>query len=327
MQVEFFNHLKQSLPAHLSLVDAVADILNISTDSAYRRIRGDKPLGFDEIQKLAIHFKVSLDQFLHLRGNSITFFGAHISRDQFDLKSYLQNIVNQLQYFSSAQRQELFYLNKDIPIFHHFAFPELAAFKCYFWSRYNLNYAQFNKGPFVIDDFIPLVENAGKEICSLYLNIPSTEIWNVDCINTTIRQINFYKESKLFRSHEDLTAVLHCLEKLIDHIEQQAAAGKKFLYGSPQQPGARYSVFINQFLLGDNTIAVELDHERMVFLNHNVINYVQTRDPAFVEYTFQTLQTLVKKSTLISEVGERERENFFDALRERIHTTKLLALS
>jgi len=326
MQQHFFNHIKQRMPDHLSLVDAVSEVLHISTDSAYRRIRGDKALTFDEIQNLAIHFKVSLDQFLHLQGNAITFLGNYISREHFDMKNYFQSIVTQLTFFCAAQKKELFYLNKDIPIFHFFAFPELAAFKTYFWSRYNLNYSQFNKGQFLIADFLPLVEDVGQEICSLYLDIPSTEVWNLDCINTTIRQINFYKESKLFKSHEDLVTVFRCLEKLVDHIEDQAAAGRKFLYQKSQHTSAKYHIFINYFLLGDNTITVELDNQRMVFLNHNVINYIQTTDAAFIEYTFQTLNTLLKKSTLISEVGEQERENFFNSLRERIYDTKKLTV-
>ena len=327
MQTHFFNHIRQQLPAHVSLADEVADLLNISNDSAYRRIRGDKPLDFDEIQKLAIHFKVSLDQFLHLQGNTVTFSGNYINRENFGFQTYLQSIVNQLTYFSAAQKKELFYLNKDFPIFHHFTFPELAAFKCYFWGRYNLNYGEYNKGQFLIDDFIPVFESVGKKISDLYVDIPSTEIWNIDCINTTIRQINFYRESKLFKSHQDLLTVLDRLEKLIDHIESQAAHGRKFAYNKPQEPAAKYNVFINQFFLGDNMVAVELDDVKMVFLNHNVLNYIQTTDNGFIEYTFDTLQTLLRKSTLVSAIGEQDRENFFDGLRERIHHTKKLAVA
>jgi len=326
MQTLFFNHLKQQLPEHLSLVDEVAEVLSISNDSAYRRIRGDKALSFDEIQKLAIRFRVSLDQFLHLQGNTLTFSGNYINRQNFDFKTYLQSILNQLTYFSSAQRKELFYLNKDFPIFHHFLFPELAAFKCYFWGRYNLNYLEYNKGQFLIDDFMPVFESVGKKISDRYLEIPSTEIWNIDCINTTLRQINFYGESKLFKSHQDLITVLHCLEKSIDHIEEQAARGYKFPYKKPQDAGAKYNVFINEFFLGDNMVAVELDDVKLVFVNHNVLNYIQTTDSTFIDYTFDTLHTLLRKSTLISEVGEQDRENFFDTLRERIDASKKLAV-
>jgi hypothetical protein len=33
VQILFFQHLKSSLPAHMSMVDNVADLLQISTDS------------------------------------------------------------------------------------------------------------------------------------------------------------------------------------------------------------------------------------------------------------------------------------------------------
>ncbi|UOQ69020.1 helix-turn-helix domain-containing protein [Hymenobacter volaticus] len=40
----FFQHLKSHVPAHKALVEEVADLLGISTDSAYRRIRARSPL-------------------------------------------------------------------------------------------------------------------------------------------------------------------------------------------------------------------------------------------------------------------------------------------
>ena len=39
-QQVFFNHIKGMLPPHISFVDEIAEELNISNDSAYRRIRG-----------------------------------------------------------------------------------------------------------------------------------------------------------------------------------------------------------------------------------------------------------------------------------------------
>ncbi len=43
VQQVFFQHIKSNLADHLSMVDEVAELLNISNDSAYRRIRGEKP--------------------------------------------------------------------------------------------------------------------------------------------------------------------------------------------------------------------------------------------------------------------------------------------
>lgn len=68
---------------------------------------------------------------------------------------------------------------------------------------------------------------------------------------------------------------------------------------------------INEFVLGDNTIMVEMDGVRTVFLNHNVINYMMTNNPEFISYTFETLKILQRKSMLISEISERDRQLFF----------------
>src|SRR6266542_4294709 len=292
LQTAFFKHLKEKLSNHLSLVDEVAELLNISNDSACRRIRGDKTLAFDEIQILADHYKVSLDQFLRLRTDAFLFSGNLINRERFEMSDYLEGIANQLSYFADAEKKHIYYINKDIPIFHHFMFPELAAFKCYFWSRYNLNYAHFNRGQFLISDFIDLFNKTGKKISELYLEIPSTEIWNLDCINTTIRQVEY---------------------------------GAKFPFGKPDlSQKVKYTVFVNEFVLGDNTLLIEVDNQRMISLNHNVINYAITTDEKFVEYSWQTMNTLLKKSTLISGTGEKDRQLFFDTLRQRIHDKRKL---
>ncbi|MEP6594648.1 MAG: hypothetical protein ABJA71_01830 [Ginsengibacter sp.] len=325
LQTSFLKQIKNQLPSHLALVDALAEQLNISNDSAYRRIRGEKHLTLDEIQILSSRYKISLDSFLHLQNDALIFWGKNIDRHIFDFENYLQGIVRQLEYFMSANEKQMFYLNKDIPIFHHFMFPELAAFKCYFWSRYNLDYPKFNKDQFLIDDFIDIFNNTGKKISDLYLKIPSTEIWNLDCINTTIRQIDYYRESLIFKSQQDIETVYNCLEKLVDHIELQVECGYKFVPGLPEQSDkAKYNVYINEFILGDNTILVEMDGVKMVFVNHNVINYMMTNNREFINYTFETMKILQKKSRLISEISEKDRQLFFHALRQRIHEKRKL---
>jgi hypothetical protein len=132
LQTAFFRHLKEKLPNHLSMVDEVATPLSISSDSAYRRIRGEKTLGFDEIQILADHYKVSIDQFLGLKTDAFLFLGNLINRERFGMSEYLDKLANQLMYIAGAEKKQLYYFLKDLPLFYCFMFPGLAAFKCYF---------------------------------------------------------------------------------------------------------------------------------------------------------------------------------------------------
>jgi hypothetical protein len=324
LQISFFKKVKEKLPPHISLPDVISDYLNISNDSAYRRIRGEKPLTLDEIELLVRKTNISLDQFFKVNNttNEICFTGKFIDREVFDFEDYLTGIANQLKVFEEATEKEMFIFNKDIPIFLHFMFPELATFKCYFWSRYNLNSSKYNRGQFLIEDYIKSFNSIGRTISDLYIKIPSTEIWNVECINTTIHQIDYYRQSKIFKSTRDIITVYNCLEQMIDHIEQQVECGCKFDYCKPGQSSIKYTFFINDYILGDNTILVKLDDKKMAFLVNNVINYLLTTSPVFVNYSFQTMDILLKKSTLISEIGERDREGFFDQLREKIYERK-----
>src|SRR4051812_22999193 len=96
VQQLFFQHIKTSLPPHLSFVDEIGELLNISNDSAYRRIRGEKPISFEEIQKLSSHYKISLDQFLHLQSDSLIFSGRlAMDQEQF-FEQYLKNLLQNL---------------------------------------------------------------------------------------------------------------------------------------------------------------------------------------------------------------------------------------
>ena len=53
-----------------------------------------------------------------------------------------------------------------------------------------------------------------------------------------------------------------------------------------------------------------MDGKRMIFLNPSVINYMMTSNNEFTDYTFETLKILLKKSTLISEISEEDRQLF-----------------
>lgn len=323
VQQLFFRHIRNTLPPHLSLVDEIAALLNISNDSAYRRIRGEKGIGFDEIRTLCAHFHISLDQLLHLDGESLLFSGRMADQTSFPFDLYLKGILDQLKFMNSFERRELIYLNKDIPIFHYFYYHELAAFKFFFWMKTILQYPLPGKTLFAPDEFMDGLHTTSARITEEYLRIPSQEVWNVENIHSTIRQIEYYKETRVFRSADDILRLYDCLLNSIDHIEKQAELGCKFRVDkNAAHPGSGYKLFINEFILGDNTICALLDDTRVVYLNHSVLNFVATKDPAFTEYTYQHSQNIIRRSTLISDVGEKERSRFFNTMREKIHNRK-----
>lgn len=93
----------------------------------------------------------------------------------------------------------------------------------------------------------------------------------------------------------------------------------KFTIGEkPLSNAARYNLYNNELVLGDNTVLAELDEKKITFLNHSVINYVFTRDVEFNAHMYDVIQNLIRKSTHLSGVGEKERTRFFNRIRDKI---------
>ncbi len=318
----FFQHIKSLLPAHLSLVDEIANALNISNDSAYRRIRGEKPIALEEIKKLCINFRISLDQLWHLNSDSVLFTGKLADRTNFSFELYIQDFLQQLQIINSFEDKELYYWAKDVPIPYYYQFYELAAFKCFFWMKTVLEYPEYNKMKFKFEDFDDKLWKVGEKILDTWNKIPTQEIWNVDNINTYMQQIEYYKDTNAFSCKEDIVKLYECLEKMVDHIEEQAAAGYKFNLNAKGSAGASFKVYVNEFIIGDNTVMAVINKKPMVYLCHSFINYTGTKDPVFCEYMYNYFQKLIRKSTLVSSVSEKQRSNFFDPIRENIERRK-----
>ncbi len=322
-QLQFFKHIKSILPRHLSLVDAVADVLEVSNDSAYRRIRGEKPIALEEIKKLCSAFKISLDQLLHLDSDSVIFSGKRADPGNFDFESYLQDFLRQHEIINSFEEKELLILPKDVPVYHYYNFPELAAFKYFFWMKTILHYPEYNKTQFDPSSMAEDLMKTGEKILASYNKIPSTEIWNVENINTTLRQVEYYVESNVFDSDDDVLKIYDCLERSVDFVELQAESGHKINQpGKGPQSGARFNLYVNDFILGDNTYLPVLNGKKVVFITHSHLNYMSTKNEEFAEYTYRHFQNILHKSTLISVVGEKDRRMFFNKIRANISQGK-----
>lgn len=317
----FFQHIKSSLAAHLSLVDEVADLLNISNDSAYRRIRGEKPLSFDEIKTLCAHYKVSLDQLFHLNNDSFLFNGPLASKENFSFEKYLEYVLKQANYFNSFEHREFYHLGKDFFIFHLFGFHELTIFKMFFWMKSILQYPFEGKEMVVMQSMRESIFKVTEKMIDAFQKFPSIEIWHDDSINATLRQIDYYRQSKIFPSEEYALTIYKELLEMLNHIEKQAEAGYKFpVGGKPSAASAPYKFYYNEFILGDNCMMAVLNNAKMVYVNHSVLNIITTRDQVFTDYIYQHFQNIMRKSTLISDVGEKERAKFFHYLREKVES-------
>ncbi len=318
-QHQVFKHIKSILPAHLTLVDVIAELLNISNDSAYRRIRGEKPLSLDELQILAAHFKFSIDQLLQIKSDAFVFSGRITNNADFKYENWLETVAQHLKYCLGFKPNHLFYLAKEIPFYYYFIVPELAAFKSFFFMKSILYYDNWKQVKFSLSDDYSKYDDLMKKCSELYANLPSTEIWSIENITSTLHQIEFYRATGAMKSDEDALIVLDKMNLLIDHLELQAEHGVKLQYGQdPLTSKVPYKMFVNEIIMGDNMQQLQLGEKYMIGINHSVLNFITTMDEGFNDYSKKMLDNLAQKSTLISGVNQKERLMFFNRLRAKV---------
>jgi len=129
IQVTLFQIIKEKLPTNVSFVHEISELLGISYDSAYRRIRGEKELSLEELKILCQQYRISLDMLFSVESQNIIFNSLAIGEQGCSFIQWLTTILNEIKDIHSCRQKEIFYSAKDIPIFHFFEFPELFAFK------------------------------------------------------------------------------------------------------------------------------------------------------------------------------------------------------
>lgn len=136
IQQAFFDMLRRALPSNRpNLAQEVAAILHLSETSAYRRISGHTQLSVDEMAKLAEHFGVHPEYlFDRHAARDVRFEWQSDETKETSYKTFLSWLERHLASIKTEHCTAIFHA-KDFPVFFNFIFPEIAAFKSYFWNK------------------------------------------------------------------------------------------------------------------------------------------------------------------------------------------------
>jgi hypothetical protein len=323
LQQKLFATIKGKIPDHLSMPDEIARMLKVSVDSVYRRMRGEKVITLDELHMLCDHYKISLDQLMNIQTGAFLFQGNFLDSKNLRFDAYLTGNMHNMAYFRSFKQTDFYYLSKDIPIFYHYHSRELAAFKYYFWMGTLIFFPDFKNKKVSFEEYPDNLQEIGKKTLDLYFNMDCYELWTLESLNSTLRQIEYYIESKMFYDNKDALKIYESLQSCMDHIEKQAELGYRYRQDDPEKkPLGKFNMYFNEIVLLDNSMMIIMDGNKMALVPHTAANYMMTRDLAFTENYYRYSQNLMKRSTLMSEVGEKERVKFFRLMRDKINGRK-----
>jgi hypothetical protein len=322
IQTCLFEQISKSLSSSVSLVDELSDVLGISIDSVYRRLKGETALNINEIGILCRKYNISLDSLFNLEGDTVTFY-FHAMNDEKQYTKYMATIINDLKVLSKNKDAKIVYAGEDIPLFYNFRSAAFAKFKLFYWMKSIMNFEAFQglqyNSRLVPDEIIDL----GQELFDLYAKIPSIEIWTEITPISLFKQIEFFWESGIFQSKDDALAICDEVKNEFSLLEKQAETGRKFdSKGNAASNENSYLLYWSEIEIGNNCILTEIEGIKTVYLSFNTFNKISTRNDHFCSEIDLWLKNLIKKSNLISGISEKQRHRFFKRLNDSLELTR-----
>jgi hypothetical protein len=307
--------IKESLPKSTSFVDEIADLLKISNDSAYRRIRGETALTIEEIALICKHFKFSFDTFINNNDDNFVTFAHHqLSSHLNTFEDYLQNMKNELSKMLKYAEHErhVIFAAEDVPVFQHFVHPYLTAFKMFYWNKSILNSTGYEGKKFEATLIDSKLLDLALDIYNIYSQISSVEIWSDDTANSTLKQIEFYWDAGVFKSKKDALLVCEEMRAMLERINRQAELNVKLDSNNKSvSTSNNYALYHSDLMIGNNCILASKGDVKETYISYHNFNFMLTTNAAFCNETELWLKNLIQKSNLISGVAEKHRYRYF----------------
>jgi len=302
-QSDFLNCISKQLPNNISIINAVADTLEISYQSAQRRVNTKAKITLEEAILLAKRYNISLD-LLYGTGNKniITVKKTEVVTGVEDLEKYFRQSMEAITPLFSMPSAKIIYAAKDLPIFYT-SEGILAKFKSFTWLK--------GLDPtFKVDDFgsftlPPSAKKTYSEFGKLYRNLNIYEIWDLTTVNSILKQLHFYWLSKII-SEEDALEVCDELKKLIKTTFDKLT------------PESNYKIYYNEMFLMANSVLIETPVQNSIFIPFRIINYFSTSDPLTCEQFSSVIKHQIDQSKLLNTSGEKEKKLFFNKIIKKI---------
>jgi hypothetical protein len=318
-----FQLIKNKIAGTDSIGNALADVLHISQDAVYRRLRGETALTIQEIKKLCLTYNISFDALIELQKGKVVFAYPPLDTFDFSLESYLEGILNAFQKLKSLGSPEIILTINNTHFFQLLNFPQLVRFKLYFWAKTHLQIDEYKDQLFRHEKTSDSAFSLGKDILQIYNSIPSKEIFDQELMRGFLRQIHYYYKSHLFEDPEYALFLCDRILLFSNHLKAQADVGKKFIFGTEAPAsGNDFQLFLNETINTDSNFYYKAKDLEGLYLTHNIMNYLHTEDQRYVQDTRFIIDKHIANSSLISVVNEKERNNFFFEFNRTINSFK-----
>ena len=298
----------------------LTELFSLHPNGVYKRIRNESNLTPDEIEKIMLRYKISLDAYIFQNSDSVLFQFNPFIKTIKTFDDYMNELYNAVKPLSELKGLTLHSASSDLPMFYFLASPELFAFKMFVWARSVWNLENIRKEKFSFKLISPSTQEKAREIWEMYKAQDKVEMWSLNVLDSTLNQIEYYISIYAFKNKTDALILCEALTDLVLNLETMVAQGKK----TKVKNGVKnsFKLYHNEITSTNNTILIESETNKMVYCNFVSPDFLRTTDARIIEYTQNSFDIIISKSVLITSQGEKGMQYFFESLFAKIEYLK-----
>lgn len=308
-QEKFVARLKLSVSNNLNLADELADLLNISTDSIYRRLRGQSSFSLDEVMVITEKYGIPMDGLFASDKSHVSFSFNPLYGQTKNYLDYLAWFTQYLTELSLVPGTRITYAADDVPVIRHFNFPNVSAFKAFYWSKAVLNIDLVIAQKYKLDVIPSELIDLNKKAAIAYSKLNCIEIWTSETLTSTLYQVQYFWECNLFESKDDALLVLNDIRQMLNQIGNDCENNDK----ATREREGDYMLYLSDVMIGNNCVLIEpgnTQYPQRAIIGYNTFNSLSTLDNAFISETKLWMNNLIKKSVLLTGSAEKQRTMF-----------------
>ena len=309
---QLIETIRKNVPDETNLTIYLSDLLNISRESAYRRIRGEINFTFEEVATLSRNLGFSLDNVIGIKRDANALFNIHMLQniDYFDI--YMNKMLEYGQLFrekSKEMKTKARISVNTMPYFFHIHHESLSRFRIYKWLYQNQKITPNDKfSSFVLPQKILNAHQTFFQDIQAVRDV--TVIMDNNVFWSVAKDIDyFYKRGLL--TDEDLVALKTELHAIANWIEQVATNGV-----CPN--GGKIDMYISSVDLEASYLHFEYGADQFSQVRIYSISAIDSYNARLCQIQKEWIDSLKRYSVLISESGEMQRFEYMKKQREYI---------
>lgn len=300
-QEALLKHIRQKIN-DVSLIDAIATVLEISYDAAHRRVALKSRFSIDETVLLCRHYSISMDMLFKDEKVVLAKKTPEI-RTMADMEHYLALSAENVHRLTQNGDANVYYSAKDLPLFYTIGGTLLSKFKLYVWL--NLLSGNNHWEPFEKFTVTASLLQHGAALKKAYDNAHVHEIWNDTTINSSLQQIQYHFASGLITQHNAL-AILEDISTILTECEMRSAVSNG------------YNIYYNELLILNNNVLITAPQAEALFVPYTMLGHFITADADTCANTMSFFKSQMKNSVALNSSGTRERKLFFNRQHNKI---------